>query len=258
MPTYAFYLLKFFALTLTCLTISACGGGDSSDTPTEPDFFAEGIYIGSTETNGVESGMVAVIGADGTFESADIYYRFVSYGVLNASSQNQASGTITLLAAPGGNWSNGEESILVDFEITQSSTDNSITGSTSYQNGTPALFSLQSLQQQYDNPPSDFGIVAGTYLAEMNSLNITLSIDDQGLITGSDTDNCNYSAQLQQAVNGKNLYNLTVSVTVCDSKNGDYEGQGFFIESSNLSTYFALIAHVDNNGVGGLFTFQNR
>jgi predicted small lipoprotein YifL len=264
MQTHIKHLLKSFALALSFLTISACGGGGDDNTapadktPTEQNFFAKGIYTGEvTDIEGRTSEMVAIIGEDGTFEAIDTYYGSVFYGVLKNTSSNQASGSIRNLAAPGYFWTaNGEEVIDGKISITQSTTDNSISGSTSYQDVTQTNFTSQSLQDHYDNPPSDFGVVAGKYSAFMNNVDVYVSIDAEGAITGSDTTGCNYSAQLQQAVTGKNIYNLTVTVTKCGSEDGNYKGKSFFIASPDSPTQFALIAHDNTNGAGGIFTFQ--
>lgn len=249
------------ALIFTAL-ISACGGGGGGGSdappanaaPVETNFFAQGIYFGpATDLDGYTSPMVAIVGADGTFEAIDTSDGSVSYGVLSSSGSNSAAGDIRGLAAPGYYFPvNGQEYIDASISFSQSAEDGTLTGSTSYQGVTQSSFILFSMGADYDNPPSSFSAVAGTYAAYINYVDVYIAIDSQGNLTGYDDTGCQYSSKLTQAVAGKNIYSLTVNVSGCGAENGNYPGKAYF-SLTDTDLYFALVAHNTTNGTGGYF-----
>ena len=63
---------------------------------------------------------------------------------------------------------------------------------------------------------------------------------------------CQYSSTLTQAVTGKNIYSLTLSVSACGDENGSYTGKAFF-SSTETDLYFYFVAHNNTDGAGGEF-----
>jgi hypothetical protein len=256
-------LLKPIALASVLIALTACGGGGGGGSdvpaaapPTETNFFAQGIYAGdATDLSGSTDEMVVIVSADGSFDAINTYDASVSYGVLTSSTENSASGPIRSIAGPGLVWAaNNEKVIDAEVFLSQSAADLSISGSTSYQDVTQSNFLLDNLQDVYDNPPPSLAEIAGTYSAYINFVDVFISISSSGAVSGYATTGCQYSAQLQQAIAGKNLYNFNLSVSSCGDEDGNYVGKSFFFLDDSLLK-FALIGHNDNNGSGGIFSF---
>ena len=250
-----------FTLALVT-TITACGGGGGggSDSPpanaapTETNFFAQGIYLGTaTNIDEETSSFIAIISADGTFEGYDFSDGGVGYGVLSSSSSTQASGDIRSFAAPGSYYTaNGLEYIDAKISFTQSPINKSLSGNTVYQGVTQSDFTLYNEDDVYNNPPPSFSSVAGSYSSTINDVDVYLAIDAQGNIAGYDDTGCQYSSKLTQAMAGKNLYSLTLSVSGCSDENGNYTGKAFFYPDE-VDWYFYFVAHNHTNGAGGRF-----
>jgi hypothetical protein len=250
------------------LAISACGGGGSGggdDTPVIPanapaaeeDFFAEGIYVGDlTDLTGATTKIGAIVGSDGSFEMTNFQDGDIHYGVLRVTGNLEAEGDVRGLAAPGYYFvQNGESVVDQKVYIKQSEQDMSISGGASFQSVETGRFNLSSSNLKYESPPSSLDVVAGTYSAYINYVDVYLTLNGDGSVDGFDTAGCQYSGSLEQAEAGKNLYNVTYSAQGCSDINGAYVGKAFFSLTPE-STALVFITHNNFSGFGGSFTRQ--
>ncbi len=250
-------------IAVSVLVLAACGGGDdkpaANAAPTEKDFFAQGIYAGQvTDISGETLEMIAIVGADGTVEAADTYYGNVHYGVLS-SSGNEVTGSLRSFTAPGYYWeANGEGVIDTSISFTVSESDQSVIGKTSYKGITQSNFSLLSYPNYYNNPPSSFDEVAGTYNAYLYDSEVYLQITESGAVSGYDTTSCDYNGNLVQPIGDKNLYKLALKVSNCGEFNGSWEGKAFFILPPDQRPLLALTAHSEKAGRAGVFNWVSQ
>jgi hypothetical protein len=249
------------------LAISACGGGGSGggdDTPVIPanapaaeeDFFAEGIYVGDlTDLTGATTKIGAIVGSDGSFEMTNFQDGDIHYGVLRVTGNLEAEGDVRGLAAPGYYWEANGESVIDTKASIKQEQDGSVSGSGFYLGVKISEFNLSSSNLKYESPPSSLDVVAGTYSAYINYVDVYLTLNGDGSVDGFDTAGCQYSGSLEQAEAGKNLYNVSYIAQGCGDINGAYVGKAFFSLTPE-STVVVFIAHNNVNGRGGNFTRQ--
>ncbi|MFP5506604.1 MAG: hypothetical protein ACLGH6_10425 [Gammaproteobacteria bacterium] len=217
--------MKIFRTTLfliACLTLSACGGGGSSSGP-----------IGSVTTSvatGVWQGTVTESGV-GTFNVIGLIYgndlRFVSVdagvlyeGTLTITGTSFTATTTNIDINGGGAFAT---STLSGTIVTASS----ITGTFTSSNGSSGSFSLA-----YD-PITTRGASLATTDANWSASDgmgytMTLSIDANGLLTGTDTDGCVFNGTVAVLDPAVNIYGIAVDVSLCTDAafNGSYDGYG--------------------------------
>ncbi|MGB5259922.1 MAG: hypothetical protein WBO34_05295 [Gammaproteobacteria bacterium] len=118
----------------------------------------------------------------------------------------------------------------------------SLTGNFSTSYGSIGTFNLA-----YD-PVTDRGSSLATTNAVWSATNglytITLAIDINGMITGSDTDGCVYNGAGSIIDAGKNIYRVNITVTSCGVLNGTYDGYGSVLD--NVIANDTLIYAVQN------------
>ena len=86
--------------------------------------------------------------------------------------------------------------------------------------------------------------VTGNYVSE--SQNISIAIDIDGLISGSDINGCQYAGNISVPEPAVNIYELTFDVSSCDIFNGTYMGLATNVTFFDDSTQKTLIFLVDN------------
>ena len=70
--------------------------------------------------------------------------------------------------------------------------------------------------------------LAGNYSAQdLSGFSRSIVVQDTGAIEGSDTDGCTYSGTAAIIDTQWNAYDLTITVTDCSARAGDYNGLGF-------------------------------
>ncbi len=70
--------------------------------------------------------------------------------------------------------------------------------------------------------------LAGNYFAQdVSGFSRSIVVQDTGVIEGSDADGCNYSGTAAIIDAEWNAYDLSITVTDCDERAGDYNGLGF-------------------------------
>lgn len=86
--------------------------------------------------------------------------------------------------------------------------------------------------------------VTGNYVSE--SQNISIAIDIDGFISGSDINGCQYVGNISVPEPAVNIYELTFDVSSCDIFNGTYMGLATNVTLFDDSTQKTLIFLVDN------------
>ncbi|MEM7401067.1 MAG: hypothetical protein AAF304_03865 [Pseudomonadota bacterium] len=78
------------------------------------------------------------------------------------------------------------------------------------------------------NQPSSLEFVHGDWIyTDRDELTSTIEVDEQGLLTGSDTDNCQFIGKVRVINSKYNAYHTSISISECGSTSGDYEGVSF-------------------------------
>jgi hypothetical protein len=211
--------LRTSVFLLLCLFLGACGGGGSSSTPvgvvTTAD--ATGVWQGTITENGV-----------GTFDVVGLIYeddlRFISVdsgvvyeGTISITGTNFTATTTNIDIVNGGVIST---STLAGTVITASS----ITGTYTSSDGSSGSFSLT-----YDpitTRGASLATIEGNWSVTDGTFTITLSIDANGLLTGSDTDFCVYNGTVSVLDPAVNIYGISLTASSCGAFDGAYEGYG--------------------------------
>lgn len=200
-----------------CLLLGACGGGGSSSgvIGVVPVAVATGVWQGTITENGV-----------GTFDVTGLIYenelRFISVdaGVLY-------EGTITV----SGSGFTATTNIAIDGGVISTSTltgsistASSITGTFTSSNGASGSFALT-----YDPLTTRGASLATTdaiWSATDGLYTISVAIDANGLLTGSDTDGCVFNGAVAVLDPAVNIYGISLTASFCGPFDGAYDGYG--------------------------------
>lgn len=100
----------------------------------------------------------------------------------------------------------------------------------------------------YDQP-SSLEFLKGSWThTSRDQLTSTISIDEEGVLTGNDSDGCKYLGYVDIIDAKYNAYHIKLEVSECASVNNEYEGVAFLNENSlsvqiankNFALYFAF------------------
>lgn len=69
------------------------------------------------------------------------------------------------------------------------------------------------------------------------SFNLDFSIDQSGDISGLDSDGCFYTGTVAVPNSNINVYQLTITKSSCDAKNGDYTGLGYIVSGDFIYVF---------------------
>lgn len=115
----------------------------------------------------------------------------------------------------------------------------------------PATISLtlnKSLYEKKANKSITKGIWSGTYGSSANTMTIT--VDSDGIFTGSDTETCQYTGTIKPASSQYNVYNVTLNNNVnigCVSlADNNYTGLAW-IEGNNNNSLVFSVSNGNNN-----------
>lgn len=230
-----FSTIKTLAVSgLMVFVVAACGGsGGGDDDPSTTTESANGIWRGTVTntTTGYTSNAYIGLLFDGEAYFYDPNSGEMDVGTYSITG-NQFSGNFTAYQdGVAGPIATGTVSATVR-------TETSISGSFSNSLGHSGSISL-AYDNLYDR---------GVTLADSNDIwmytngfyTLTLSIGADGVITGSDTDGCNYAGNLSLADPGKNLYSTQLSVTNCGAENGTYTGFGVLGDTVTTNDTFTF------------------
>jgi len=121
-------------------------------------------------------------------------------------------------------------------------TPTSITGSSFVNNVKVTTFSL-SISDQSANGAS-LSTIKGNYATQ--DAQTSMAIDVDGLVTGSDTDGCQYSGVLTIPDSSVNIYDMALTVSSCGQFNGKYNGLATYANPFTDSSVVGLVFQVDN------------
>ena len=105
-----------------------------------------------------------------------------------------------------------------------------------------------SYSEIYDQPSSIEYIQGEWTYTDRDQLTSTISIDEEGVLTGNDSDGCEYLGYLDIIDPKYNVYQIKLEVSECASVNDDYEGVAFLnekilavqIANKNYALFFAF------------------
>jgi hypothetical protein len=81
---------------------------------------------------------------------------------------------------------------------------------------------------------ASLSITDSNWTEVLSDMTTTLSIDANGIITGSDTNGCIYNGTIEIPDTNKNIYKIVVNLANCGELNGSYSGLGFTSSSNNV------------------------
>lgn len=230
--------LRYCLLLCVYLALSACGGGGSSGgggSPTVPAASPSGVWQGTLTENGV--GTTNVLG----LVLAD-QLRFIS-----VDDDVVYEGTITMSGADftAAATSYSSAGALATATLTGSVvTGTSMTGTFTTSNGSSGSFSLT-----YD-PVSARGASLATLSANWmetdGAYTISISIDSNGVLTGSDTDGCVYTGGVTIQSASINIYSISLAATSCGVFNGSYSGYGVVSDTSITNDTLTFVVSNSN------------
>ncbi|MFT7007939.1 MAG: hypothetical protein ACJAXJ_002478 [Colwellia sp.] len=126
--------------------------------------------------------------------------------------------------------------------ITGNYTATKITGSSFVDNVKISTFSL-SISDESDQGAS-LSTIKGNYATQDGQTSI--AIDADGVVSGSDTDGCQYSGRLTTPDSSINVYDMMLTVSSCGEFNGKYNGLATYAKPFINSTVVGLVFQVDN------------
>ena len=89
------------------------------------------------------------------------------------------------------------------------------------------FFSLNYLAISDDD--ASLLILEGDWSFSNLSFNLDISIDQLGTLSGVDSAGCFYAGSVSVPDSQINIYQLTITKSSCDVKNGDYTGLGYIV-----------------------------
>lgn len=207
--------LSWVVLVVVLVGICSCGGGGgSSDGGTTAQVNANGIWSGTFIETGYGTFDIDVLTYNGEIigisQDADIIYR----GTYSVSGSTMTA-TVNDYEIGGGYLATTTLSISV---VEQSTMSGSF--STSYNStGTISV----SFDDTY-NRSSSLSTIAGTWTYNVTGYSSTTTINDQGEVSGTNSDGCVITGTVTLLDTTHNLYALDIEASSCGSLNGTYDG----------------------------------
>lgn len=220
-------LLLFFVLML-----SACGGGGGNSNPPPGNANPTGVWEGTFTQSGVGTFELVGLISNGQIRFISLDAGVIYEGSLTVSGQNFTGSTI--------NYEIGGEQFATSSLTGTIQTGQSISGSFTSSNGDTGIISLT-----YD-PITDRGssltTISSNWGIAVGADSLTISIDSNGLLTGSDTDSCIYNGSVEIIDADVNIYGIDLDVSSCGPDNGVYSG--FAVVTDNATENDALVIAV--------------
>jgi len=210
-------------LLLHLLLLTNCGYEDFGHIgPSSPSYKTSGIYTGTLSNNGVSTNFTG-IAHEFSFTGINLNGGIVySSGIQSIIfSNNYIDTSLNVLTIDTG----FDRAALLNAKVTN---NNIISGTITDQG---SVFSFEwTLNPIYNRTP--YQNLAGTYSVFSSGATFTVTSDNGGDFTGSDTDGCNYSGTQLAYDTTKNLYKLQLTVTNCNTSDGTYQGYSFNDDST--------------------------
>lgn len=237
-----------FAGLFAFLILGCGGGGDDAVTVTQPvvDANGGGIWVGQTTNDsqpGVTQDFVGVTTDSGEFRflSLDTFGQFIGTFTVGG---NAASGTGLGWAPIGFTWTDG--SVLTSVSITATVTERQQFNG-SWSTGTNESGTFTFAYSDTHQRTSSFLKLSANWFYTDGPYSVTISIDQNGGISGSDTDGCLYIGDASIPDASVNTYAFEVTVMSCGPFNGIYAGLGVLDDETVQDD--TLILSIDNGQV---------
>lgn len=241
------YTVKFLLGIFIVASIASCGGsGGDSGGGSNATVSANGLWEGTFTENGV-----------GTFDVSGLLYNGriiaiselagVIYDGSYTVSGNNISANVTAYQIGGSVFATSTISGTVSEENSIATTFN-----TSY--GTSGSMSL-SFNNIY-NRSSSLSLIAGSWNYTSGSYSLTITAQNDGSFFGQDSDGCVLNGNITIIDATHNLYNTSVSVTLCGVLNGTYTGFSGLLD--NITTNDTLQVAVSNSNYILLYPFTRQ
>lgn len=235
---------------LFAFLIPGCGGGGGGDAVTVAQAIVDanggGIWVGQATDDsqpGVTQDFVGVTTNSGEFRflSLDTFGQFI--GTFTVSG-NAASGTGLGWAPIGFTWTDG--SVLTSVSITAMVTERQQFNG-SWSTGTNESGTFTFAYSDTHQRTSSFSKLSANWFYTNGLYSITISIDQNGSISGSDTDGCMYVGNASIPDASVNTYAFDVTVMSCGLLNGMYAGLAVLDDDTVQDD--TLILSIDNGQV---------
>jgi hypothetical protein len=229
--------VKWLTVIIVSLAFLGCGGGSSSGgsgSDTNPSR-ANGIWHGTFVERGFTYNISAL-----TFDGEIVAYSQSAGAIYMGTytvSGNQITGTVNGFFIGGGRFTT---STLNGTFAEQS--DIGGTFSSSY--GTTGTLSV-SFDPLF-NRPSPLALLEGTWSYTEPGYSISIDVDDQGEINGSDSDGCVFFGVASVLDPEHNTYGIDIDVTNCGPVNDTYSGLAILNDELTLNDtlrYFVYSQH---------------
>lgn len=229
--------LKKLSLVLLVSALVACGGSGNTFNIGRIDQSATGIWNGTfTETGFSEADLLGFV-INGKFYFISLGRDTVYVGTysVNYSSLNASASLYQI-----------NEEIFGGADITGTVTEEStMDGSFTTSYGSFATFSLT-----YDTDATDRGssllATDGVWSQTVDSDVLTIAIDLNGIITGSDTAGCVYNGDVSVIDLSKNIYLFDITLTSCGIFNGTYSGYGVISDDVSANDTLTYVMENEN------------
>ena len=233
---YATLLLLFYLLT-ACTgspddTGSNQGGSNNPPPPTEqptptptpnpPHAPAHGLWQGVMEDGGELYDVTALLYQGDIIAISET--AGITYSGRYSTSGGNITGSFTGYQISGGPVNSGSIAGTVVPGQTISATFAATTG-----DGVVELV----FDERY-NQPSSYALISGVWRYSEGGYDVTLTIADDGALTGQDTTGCGYSGKVTVVDEAHNLYRVAVSIEACGVMDGNYTGLGGLYDGGEM------------------------
>lgn len=231
-------------MTIPCISLlllAGCGGDDGGGTdlpPSEPDLSPGGVWYGSVKSDYAgERDVVGLI----TEAGRAIMIELDTASLYTASLQidgDRFDGDLKGYAAPGYAFANGAAvaSGSLDGSIEER---NRLTGDFTLA-GSGGSFNLHYDRDAYEQSASLAALADNWGYQTTDGYSISVSIDANGNVYGSDTDGCQFAGRVGVPDGRYNAYSLQIDISTCPGANGSYTGLGTVGFDSGAGTEYLL------------------
>lgn len=254
--------LRTLLISATALTVlSACGGGSSSDSspapqqPTAPQppsppalTIAEtaGVYEGTVDRgDGTTVDIAGLVAPDGEI-------RFISLEGEQLRGEMTVQGdvlTIDPFLSFFADVFDTGASILSELSdsgtATASYEDGVLAGNSNF-GGFESAFTITRSEAD-TNLPSGLSVINGNYVT--GDFSTAISIDADGVVSGSDDDGCVYSGQVSTYEQAINIYKLALIVENCGIENNEFSGLATYFEAISSDNFDSFLFQADNGSL---------
>ncbi len=229
------------AIAILASTLTACGGSGSesastpsiSETPsTSTEVMPIGLWEGEVVSDGITYQVLGLVAPDG--EGRFIVDDGEQDKVMLTLNGDKFTGSILGYDYDG--------LLIASGTIEGSYSSTSISGSTTVGGNVIGSFSFGISDQSNDGASLD--TVKGNYSTIDAETSIAIDVD--GILSGSDTDGCQYSGNVTVPDSSVNVYKLVLEVSSCGIFDSTYTGLAAYTQLFDDSPQKGFVFQVDN------------